>query len=124
MEKYIVSEVVVQLGAFNQGKAFGLLLSNQLEECGFAGNKHTEKFSFVNRLGSGPKGDYYVNFIGPVTHFEEFEAAVKGFLNELKKDIENENNVDEFMMILSDEDEEEIPEFKGYEVLVTRNYED
>lgn len=123
MEKYIVSEVVVQLGTSNQGKAFGLLLSNQLEECGFAGNKHTEKFSLVNRLGSGPKGEYYVNFLGPFTEFEEFEVAVKGFLNEFKEDLGSESNTDEFMMLLSDEDEEEIPEFKGYEVLVTRNYE-
>lgn len=123
MEKTIVSEVTVQLGKQNDGKAFGKLLSNQFEECGFGGNKDTEKFDTINPFGSDKDGVYHINFLGTGTDFNLFEAAVNNFMIEFLEDLNKEENQDDFSMVLSEEEEDlEMPTVKGFNILITRTY--
>ena len=123
MEKCIVTEVAVQLDNFNQAKAFGILLTNQLEECGFSGSEHTERFDLVNHLGADKEGYYYVNFLGHGENLKEFESSVKAFLDEFIEDLKNPEYLDDFMTLL--EEDEEMPKvkgMKGYKIIVTRPY--
>lgn len=112
MENHLMSEIKVTFGSSKQGKAFGTILTNHIEE-----NKIENRTVFLNRLGTDLEGNYFFNLLGTGLNILEFEDAVKKFLNGLMTDLKSEEYQDDIMMLLEDE---EWPEVGGYEILNTR----
>lgn len=119
MQGYNNIRVKVQLTEPNEGLAFRYLLNNF--ESGANLSNMYPSISGINPLGSGPDGNYSIDFYSRDTLFI-FKNTVDKFMIDFIVQITNGHSQNELFDILQmeskdDEDDLEIPGVLGYEIV-------
>ncbi|MED4285604.1 hypothetical protein P4679_27115 [Priestia megaterium] len=119
MQGYNNIRVKVQLNQPNEGLAFRYLLNNF--DSGAKLSNLYSSISAINPLGSGPDGNYSIDFYSR-DKLSIFKSTVDKFMNDFINQVTNENLQFELFDILQmeskeDEDDLEIPGVLGYEVV-------
>jgi hypothetical protein len=108
---------VIELGNRNQGSSMGAILSNEVSSF-YENNKNPKRFQIMNRLGSGPDGKYYVDFLGDTQDKNELKKSVEEFLLMIQSSFADPNEVEVFVDVLQMEVDDYIfPEFKNFTIL-------
>ena len=113
----LIVNAIIELGNLNQGSSMGTILSNEVSSF-YENNKNPKRFQMMNRLGSGPDGKYYVDFLGDTQDKDELKKSVEEFLLKVQASFAEPNEVEVFVDVLQMENDDYIfPEFKKFTIL-------
>lgn len=123
-EKYTCVEVIIPIEKEEDEEILDKIISDYLEEDGYAGGELSSGFDQVNFFGDVNKtNECLVTFLGEGHNFARVTRSVTRFLNAMLKEMNDKEAVEETGW-LEELEIDEMPNIKEYKILRTRKYEE